>query len=79
MYSVKITSRAEVELKRLDRPVRNRAVTAIVALVQPFTIMMTYFTAANGLDSRHSRESGNPHRTAMPELDARLRGHDPVA
>ncbi|MBZ5544402.1 MAG: type II toxin-antitoxin system RelE/ParE family toxin [Acidobacteriia bacterium] len=32
MYSVKITSRAEGELKRLDRPVRNRVVTAIQAL-----------------------------------------------
>ncbi len=32
MYSVKITSRAEGELKRLDRPVKNRVVTAILAL-----------------------------------------------
>ncbi len=32
MYSVKITSRAEAELKRLDRPVRNRVVPAILAL-----------------------------------------------
>jgi mRNA interferase RelE/StbE len=32
MYSVKITSRAESELKRLDRPVKNRVVTAILAL-----------------------------------------------
>ena len=32
MYSVKITSRAEGDLKRLDRPVRNRVVTAILAL-----------------------------------------------
>lgn len=32
MYSVKITSRAEGELKRLDRPVKNRVVTAIQAL-----------------------------------------------
>lgn len=31
MYSVKITSRAEGELKRLDRPVKNRVVTAILA------------------------------------------------
>jgi len=32
MYSVKITSRAESELKRLGRPVKNRGVTAILAL-----------------------------------------------
>jgi mRNA interferase RelE/StbE len=32
MYSVKITSRAESELKRLDRPMKNRVVTAILAL-----------------------------------------------
>ena len=32
MYSVKITSRAESELKRLDRSVKNRVVTAILAL-----------------------------------------------
>jgi mRNA interferase RelE/StbE len=32
MYSVKITSRAEGELKGLDRPVGNRVVTAILAL-----------------------------------------------
>ncbi len=32
MYSVKITSRAVGELKRLDRPVKNRVVTAILAL-----------------------------------------------
>jgi len=32
MYSVKITSRAEGELKRLDRPVKNRVVVAILAL-----------------------------------------------
>jgi mRNA interferase RelE/StbE len=32
MYSVKITSCAESELKRLDRPVKNRVVTAILAL-----------------------------------------------
>lgn len=32
MYSVKITSRAESDLKRLDRPVKNRVVTAILAL-----------------------------------------------
>lgn len=32
MYSVKITSRAEGELKRLDRPVKNRVVKAILAL-----------------------------------------------
>jgi mRNA interferase RelE/StbE len=32
MYSVKVTSRAEGELKRLDRPVKNRVVTAILAL-----------------------------------------------
>jgi mRNA interferase RelE/StbE len=32
MYSVTITSRAEGELKRLDRPVKNRVVTAILAL-----------------------------------------------
>ena len=32
MYSVKITSRAEGELKRLDPPVKNRLVLAILAL-----------------------------------------------
>jgi mRNA interferase RelE/StbE len=32
MYSVKITSRAEGELKQLDRSVKNRVVTAILAL-----------------------------------------------
>ena len=32
MYSVKVTSRAEGELKRLDRPVKNRVVKAILAL-----------------------------------------------
>jgi mRNA interferase RelE/StbE len=32
MYEVTITSRAERELKRLDRPIKNRVVTAILAL-----------------------------------------------
>lgn len=32
MYSVNITSRAERELKRLDRPVKNRVVKAILDL-----------------------------------------------
>jgi mRNA interferase RelE/StbE len=32
MYKVSITSRAERELKRLDRPVKNRIVTALSAL-----------------------------------------------
>ncbi len=32
MYSVTITARAERELKRLDRSVKNRVVTAILAL-----------------------------------------------
>jgi mRNA interferase RelE/StbE len=32
MYSVTITSRAERELKRLDRPTKNRIVTAILTL-----------------------------------------------
>ena len=32
MFSVKITSRAEIDLKRLDRPVKNRVVAAILAL-----------------------------------------------
>jgi mRNA interferase RelE/StbE len=32
MYSVTITSRAERELKRLERSVKNRIVTAILAL-----------------------------------------------
>lgn len=32
MYRIHITSRAERDLKRLDRPVKNRIVTAISAL-----------------------------------------------
>lgn len=32
MYKVTITSRAERELKRLDRPIKNRIVTTILAL-----------------------------------------------
>jgi mRNA interferase RelE/StbE len=32
MYSVIITSRAERELKRLDRPIKNRIVTASLGL-----------------------------------------------
>ena len=32
MYSVTITSRAEKEIKRLDRPVKNRIITAIMSL-----------------------------------------------
>ena len=32
MYKILITSRAERELKRLDRPVKNRVVSAIMAL-----------------------------------------------
>jgi len=32
MFKVSITSRAERELKRLDRPVKNRIVSAISAL-----------------------------------------------
>ena len=32
MYEVTITSRAERELKRLDRPIKNRIITAILAL-----------------------------------------------
>ncbi|MGH9432174.1 MAG: type II toxin-antitoxin system RelE family toxin [Terriglobia bacterium] len=32
MFKVNITSRAERELKRLDRPVKNRMVSAIAAL-----------------------------------------------
>ncbi len=32
MFSVTITSRAERELRRLDRPVKNRIVTAILSL-----------------------------------------------
>jgi mRNA interferase RelE/StbE len=32
MYKINITSRAERELKRLDRPVKNRIVSAIMAL-----------------------------------------------
>lgn len=32
MYDVAITSRAERELKRLDRPIKNRIVTAVLAL-----------------------------------------------
>lgn len=32
MYSVSITSRAERELRRLDRPIKNRVVTATLAL-----------------------------------------------
>ena len=32
MYNVTITSRAERELRRLDRPVKNRMVAAILAL-----------------------------------------------
>ena len=32
MFKVSITSRAERELKRLDRPVKNRVVSAILAL-----------------------------------------------
>jgi mRNA interferase RelE/StbE len=32
MYSVPITSRAERELRRLDRPVKNRIVAAVLAL-----------------------------------------------
>ena len=32
MYKVSITSRAERELKRLERPVKNRIVTALSAL-----------------------------------------------
>ncbi len=32
MFKVSITSRAERELKRLDRPVKNRIVTAISGL-----------------------------------------------
>jgi mRNA interferase RelE/StbE len=32
MFKVSITSRAERELKRLDRPVKNRIVTALSAL-----------------------------------------------
>lgn len=32
MYSVIISSRAERELKRLDRPIKNRIVTTILAL-----------------------------------------------
>jgi mRNA interferase RelE/StbE len=32
MYSVNITSRAERDLKRLDRTIKNRIVTAILAL-----------------------------------------------
>jgi len=32
MFKVSITSRAERELKRLDRPVKNRIVTAIPGL-----------------------------------------------
>jgi mRNA interferase RelE/StbE len=32
MYRVDITSRAERELKRLDRPIKNRIVSAILAL-----------------------------------------------
>ncbi len=67
--------------------------------VLPFTITVTYSTAANGSESGHSRpgchsrESGNPPgfhssgnpncadspKTGIPELDARLRGHDTIA
>jgi len=32
MYKISITTRAERELKRLDRPVKNRIVSAIMAL-----------------------------------------------
>jgi mRNA-degrading endonuclease RelE of RelBE toxin-antitoxin system len=32
MFRVSITSRAERELKRLDRPVKNRIVSAVSAL-----------------------------------------------
>ncbi|OLE52943.1 MAG: hypothetical protein AUG51_15520 [Acidobacteria bacterium 13_1_20CM_3_53_8] len=32
MYNVTITSRAERELRRLDRPIKNRIVTAILTL-----------------------------------------------
>ncbi len=32
MFRVSITSRAERELKRLDRPIKNRIVSAILAL-----------------------------------------------
>lgn len=32
MYKVEITSRAERELRRLDRPVKNRVTQAIMAL-----------------------------------------------
>jgi mRNA interferase RelE/StbE len=32
MYKVKITSSAERDLRRLDRPTKNRIVTAILAL-----------------------------------------------
>lgn len=32
MYSVEITSRAERDLRRLDRPTKNRLITAINAL-----------------------------------------------
>ncbi len=34
MYEVKISSRAERELRRLDRNVKNRIVKAILALAQ---------------------------------------------
>ena len=34
MYKIVITSRAERELRRLDRPVKNRIVSAIQALSQ---------------------------------------------
>jgi mRNA interferase RelE/StbE len=32
MFKISITSRAERELKRLDRPIKNRIVTALSAL-----------------------------------------------
>jgi mRNA interferase RelE/StbE len=32
MYKITITSRAEKDIKRLDRPVKNRIITAIMAL-----------------------------------------------
>jgi len=32
MYKVNITSRAERELRRLDRPVKNRVISAIMSI-----------------------------------------------